>query len=63
MAIFGVISSHSKYQVVDMTIPFRIELWHLIVPWPKEESRLLATIRPFQLPVIIYYVYLIKLCE
>ena len=35
-----------------MTIPYKIEPWHLIVPWPKEESRLLATIRPFQLPVI-----------
>ena len=52
MAIFGLLSSHSKYQLVDLTVPFSIEPWHLIVPWPKEESRLLATIRPFQLPVI-----------
>jgi hypothetical protein len=52
MSIFGLISSHSKYQLVDLTVPFAIEPWHLIVPWPKEEGRLLATIRPFQLPVI-----------
>ena len=51
-SVFGLLSSYAKYQVVDMTIPFMIEPWHLIVPWPKEESRLLATVRPFQLPVI-----------
>ena len=49
---FGVTSSHAKYQLVDLSIPMMIEPYSIVVPWPKEESRLLAPIRPFQPPVI-----------
>lgn len=42
------IQSHSKYLVVDLTIPIVMEPFPIIVPWPKKENRLLAPIRPFQ---------------
>ena len=45
------IASHAKYLEIDLTIPIIMEPFRLIVPWPKEESRLWAIIRPFQLPV------------
>ena len=51
MAIFGVISSHAKYLTCDLSIPAMMEPNYIVVPWPKEESRLLAPIRPFQPPV------------
>ena len=38
----------SKYQVVDLSVPIMIEPYRIVVPWPKEQSRLLAPIRPFQ---------------
>lgn len=52
MAITGVISSHSKFLVVDLSVPLLMEPYYIVVPWPKEESRLLAPIRPFQ-PMVI----------
>ena len=63
---FGLTSSYAKYQVIDLSIPMMIEPYSIVVPWPKEESRLLAPIRPFQPPVMntfvpkINYVKLIK---
>ena len=51
MAVFGVISSHSKFQQCDLSTPIMIEPFGLVVPYPKEESRLLAPIRPFQ-PIV-----------
>jgi hypothetical protein len=58
---FGVTSSYAKYQVIDMSVPMMIEPWHIVVPWPKEESRLLAPIRPFQPPVMNIFVQKLKL--
>ena len=52
MAVFGVISSHSKFQQCDLSTPIMIEPFGLVVPYPKEENRLLAPIRPFQ-PIVI----------
>lgn len=47
----GIVPSHAKYQQFDFTVPMQIEPYRLVVPWPEEESRLLAPIRPFELPV------------
>ena len=47
----GIIVSHSKYQQFDFSTAMIIEPYRLLVPWPKEESRLLAPIRPFDLGV------------
>lgn len=33
-----------------------MEPYYIVVPWPKEESRLLAPIHPFQ-PMVITYNY------
>ena len=48
MAIFGVTASHAKYLVCDLSTPVMMEPYYIVVPWPREESRLLAPIRPFQ---------------
>jgi len=48
VAPIGFVASPLKYQQVDISVPKIIEPFILIVPWPKEESRLLASIRPFQ---------------
>jgi hypothetical protein len=48
MAIFGVTASHAKYLSCDLSTPVMMEPYYIVVPWPKEESRLLAPIRPFQ---------------
>ena len=39
LAPCGVISSHSKYQQVDLTVPFLMETIELVVPWPEEEDQ------------------------
>jgi len=54
IAIFGVISSHAKYLVCDLSTPIMMQRYYLVIPWPKEESRLLAPIRPFQPAVTIW---------
>lgn len=51
MAPFGIIPSPEKYQMIDMSVPVMIEKYYIVVPWPNEESRLLAPIRPFQ-PIV-----------
>ena len=48
LAMSGLMSSHSRYQKCDFSTPTMIESFKLVVPYPKEESRLLAPIRPFQ---------------
>jgi len=47
----GLVMSHSKFLDFDIASYMVIEPFRLLVPWPREESRLLAPIRPFQLPV------------
>ena len=47
----GLVASASAYSQIDITVPVMMEPFRLIVPWPKEESRLLAPIRPFQ-PIV-----------
>ena len=37
-----------NYSLIDLSVPVLIQPYRLIVPWPDEESRLLAPIRPFQ---------------
>ena len=39
---------------IDVSTPVLIQEMRFLVPWPGQESRLLALIRPFQLPVRIY---------
>ena len=46
--VLGFVASETKNKLVDLSVPFMIEPHRIIVPWPKEESRLLAIIRPFQ---------------
>ena len=48
VSVFGVVQSISKFLLVDMTVPVMIQPFRLVVPFPKEESRLFAMIRPFQ---------------
>jgi len=44
--------SHSKYQRVDLSVPWLIQPLRIVVPWPKEENQqLIAVTRPFQLEV------------
>ena len=45
--------TYETFLRMDISVPIEIEPYGLIVPWPKEESRLLAPIRPFQ-PMVIY---------
>ena len=54
MAVFGMVPSHSKYLLTDFTVPLLSDPFRMIVPWPKEQSRLLAPVRPFQYPVGVY---------
>ena len=49
--VMGVIVSHAKFLVSDPSTFILIEPFYLLVPWPKEESRILAPILPFQPPV------------
>ena len=36
------------YLLADLSVPLMIAPFHMAVPWPETESRLLAPIRPFQ---------------
>ena len=44
------ITLHIKHyqQNVDLSFPVYLEPYRLVVPWPAQENRLLAPIRPFQ---------------
>jgi hypothetical protein len=55
MTVIGIPLSIKAYQQCDLSNPILNQPYDLIVPWPKEESRLLAPIRPFQ-PMVIYIV-------
>ena len=53
------ITLHIKHylQNVELSFPIYMEPYRLVVPWPKEENRLLAPIRPFQ-PWVSYTNYI-----
>ena len=57
MALLGFLPSQARNKLVDLSVPFMMEPYRIIVPWPKEESRLLAIIRPFQPEVDWYLKY------
>ena len=44
----GFVANSPKYEQIDFSVPKMIEPYVIIVPWPKEESRIWASIRPFQ---------------
>ena len=48
-------------KVMDCSLPLLFQGFQLLVPWPKEETRILSPIRPFQLKVFIFefFFYLI----
>jgi len=48
LSAFGIDLSHSINEKIDISVPVIQEPYRLVVPWPSEESRLLAPIRPFQ---------------
>jgi len=39
----------------DCSLPWFTTKGQLMVPWPHEESRILATIRPFQFEVLLQF--------
>ena len=51
MSALGIVASPAYIKQVDISLPVLIDPYRLFVPWPKEESRLLAPIRPFE-PVV-----------
>jgi len=52
-----------NYSQIDLSVPVMIQPYRLIVPWPDEESRLLAPIRPFQPVVRHLHVVNILICK
>jgi len=50
----GFVANQLNYQQFDFSVPKMIEPYVIVVPWPNEESRLLAPIRPFQPMVWIW---------
>ncbi|KAI9554064.1 hypothetical protein GHT06_019336 [Daphnia sinensis] len=42
-------------QLIDFSIPLTVEDYHLLQPWPEEESRLSACIRPFSTTVWLFF--------
>ena len=52
IAPIGQPMTYETFLILDVSVPVLIEAYGLIVPWPDEESRLLAPIRPFQ-PMVI----------
>ena len=57
MLPFGMVASHARYQIVDLSYPVQLAPMRIVVPWPSEESRLLAPIRPFQPMVCSIFFY------
>jgi len=45
--------SIDRWSIMDFTSLVMQETYQLLVPWPEEESRLTAVIRPFHLTVFI----------
>ena len=54
IAPIGLVASPLQYKQIDVSVPKMFEPYILIVPWPKEESRLFASIRPFQ-PMVWFW--------
>ena len=46
--VTGLALSHARFLISDPSTCILIEPLRLLVPWPKEQSRLLAPILPFQ---------------
>ena len=55
LMISGFVANPERYKIIDISVPVLIDPYHLVVPRPKEESRLLAPVRPFQPIVSLYY--------
>ena len=52
LAPCGVAISHSKYEEVDLSIPWLIQPIRMVVPWPEDgNENLIAITRPFEPPV------------
>ena len=47
-----------QFRRMDVSIVFYSSGTALLVPWPEEQSRLLAPIRPFDSTVLYIYIYL-----
>ena len=58
IATTQIIMSLNNFERFDISIPLYAAGPVLMVPWPGEESRLLAAIRPFQSTVIPLYIYI-----
>jgi len=57
----GVASSIVVYERVDQSIPWLIQPFRMIVPWPEEQNNndLMAAIRPFNSMVSFFIIILI----
>ena len=51
--MFSLRLTHERFLLADPAVVHQIEPFRLVVPWPEEESRLLAPILPFQPTVSI----------
>lgn len=51
MAGFGFVITYDRFKQMDFSPPVLIQDYHMLVPYPTEESRLLAPIHPFHLTV------------
>ena len=57
--VMGLVATPERYKQLDVTVPAMIDPYRLVVPWPKEKSRLLAPVRPFQ-PIV--NLFLFRIC-
>ena len=51
---FSLRLTHERFLMADPAVVHQIEPFRLVVPWPKEQNRLLAPILPFQPTVSVY---------
>jgi hypothetical protein len=58
---FPFVITPTLMQQMDFTIPLTVEDYHLLQPYPKEESRLTACIKPFSFTVIKLSLFLKRL--
>ena len=52
MAAAGFVNTHSRQQVIDVTVPHYEEPTTLLIPPPTEDSKLFACFKPFQFQVL-----------
>ena len=52
MAAAGFVNTHSRQQVIDVTVPYYEEPTTLLIPPPTEDSKLFACFKPFQFQVL-----------